>query len=827
MTLPVHDEEMLSSLSTATLVRLVSGADVWTTVEVPKIGLCRVVMSDGPSGVRGTAWDERISAVSFPCGVALGASFDPALARLLGRALGSQARSRGVDMLLGPTINLQTFAGGGRHFENLSEEAFLTSVLAYGYVRGLQSTGVAATPKHLVANDSETQRHTLDVRVDERLLREWYLLPFEATLVDAEAWSVMAAYNAVNGVPMTESQAILDGILEREWGWDGLVVTDWGALRDGVAGGRAGLDLAMPGPVTAFSESLEDAIVDGTVPRSSVERKVRRLVTLAKRISSHAAGEEDLLSETEAVSVAHELAASSLVVAVNNGVLPLQPSAGLTVAVVGPGAMAMTTQGGGSAHVNGAKPPSFVSALSDALGSDVRIAAAEGAKVRRLVSPLGAEVDSVDPVTGEPGIGVDYLDASGDVIHHETRSHGRLVWYGELPFEAPDGGVDSIRVSASVTAREAGPHEFGVAGMVSQDLHLNGQRVITADRPPDDRLADTFHSPDERRMVTDLDPGEPVLVEVFQKFDVSQGLTICYTGLQSVTRTAEDLIAEAVAVAREADVTVVVVSSNSEFESEGFDRETLELPSDQDRLVAAVSAVSKRTVVVLNVGAPVTLPWLQDADAVVMAWFGGQEGPQALARLLTGQVEPRGRLPFYWPVSPDDARVRSTRPTNGVLDYRNLSALDTAARVGDGFPFGHGLAYGSTEWTQVSVDDLREGPAPRGPGGIVVGAPALRIRLSLTHASGRTVDEVVQIYACRVTSECESRRLIGFGRAVVAPGDRVDLEIDVAARMLCRWDESQKAWEWDHDIAAVEISRSAGETHTRFPIQVPLADETC
>lgn len=807
-------EPAVGALDHELLVRLISGADVWSTVAVPEIGLSKVVMSDGPAGVRGTVWDERATAVSFPCGVALGATFDHDLAVRLGRALGAQSRARGVHMLLGPTINLQTFARAGRHFEYLSEDAFLTAVLAHGYVIGLQSTGVAATPKHLVANDSETQRHTLDVLVDEAMLREWYLLPFEAALVDAGAWSVMAAYNLVNGVPMTQHGHVLDGILRDDWQWDGVVVTDWGALGDGVAGGVVGLDLAMPGPSTPFARDLPAALQDGRVTQEDLRRKVSRLVRLAGRVGrlggeatlAPAAGIED---EATAAAVAHEVAAASVVVLANSGALPLRPAAGMRVAVVGPGATSMTTQGGGSAHVNGAVPPSFASALASALGGSVEVVAAEGVKVRSLVAPLGAEVASSDPDTGLPGIGVDYVDASGRVLHHETRAHGRLVWYGDLPFPASTGVPHTVRVRALVTVGEAGLHEVGLASIGSQVLRVDGELAMDADRPPEDRSADTFHSPDERRIRLELDPARPVLLEVEQGFNDARDLSICFLGVQSLVRSADDLVAEAVAAASEADVTVVVVSTNAEFESEGFDRQTLELPCDQDRLVSSVAAVSPRTVVVLNVGAPVSMPWLSQVDAVVAAWFGGQEGPQALARVITGELSPRGRLPFYWPVSPDDPRLLSSAPTLGSLDYRHLSAADTSSRTGWGFPFGHGLSYGSTTWSSISLHDRRPAQPPQQAGGIVAADPVVAVSLTISHAEGAAVDDVVQIFARRESASGPTRRLVGLARVSVEPGAAVAVDVQVPARLLCRWEPASSGWVWDESVVGLEVSRDA------------------
>src|SRR3954452_11028680 len=313
--------ERLSALSLEQKVLLLTGADFWSLYAEPAIGLRRVVMSDGPAGVRGELWDERDPSANVPSPTALAATWDAELIERLGRLLAFECRRKGVDVLLAPTVNLHRTPFGGRHFECFSEDPWLTAVIGTAYVRGLQSEGVAATVKHFVANDSETERFTLDAQVGERALRELYLAPFEAILA-ASPLAVMAAYNQVNGVTMTESPLLRD-VLKDEWGWDGLVMSDWGAARSTEGAGNAALDLAMPGPSGPFGSALIAAVREGRVSEAAVDDKVLRLLRLAARVGAlegvEAPRAATAWSEDEVAAELRGCAAASFVLARNHG----------------------------------------------------------------------------------------------------------------------------------------------------------------------------------------------------------------------------------------------------------------------------------------------------------------------------------------------------------------------------------------------------------------------------------------------------------------------------------------------------------------------------
>jgi len=368
----------VARLSLDQKVRLLTGADFWALYPEPGAGLRRVVTSDGPAGVRGETWDERDSSANVPSPTALAATWDCDRVAAIGRLLAAEARRKGVDVLLAPTVNLHRTPYGGRHFECFSEDPLLTARIGVAYVRGLQGQGVGATVKHFICNDSETERMSVDVRVDERTLRELYLAPFEAIVREAGAWTVMASYNGVNGSTMTESP-LLRSILHDEWGYDGLVMSDWTATRAAEPAARAALDLAMPGPVERFGpwgHALLEAVRAGHVDEALIDDKVLRILRLAARVG----GLDGAVPPTPApVDVPRELraaAAASFVLARNERtLLPLDGSGLGRVALIGPNAEIARTLGGGSATVY---PPYTVSPLDGLRAAGLDVAFAPG-----------------------------------------------------------------------------------------------------------------------------------------------------------------------------------------------------------------------------------------------------------------------------------------------------------------------------------------------------------------------------------------------------------------------------------------------------------------
>ena len=461
--------ELVSTLAVPEKARLLTGADSWRTPACEAIGLRAMVTSDGPAGVRGTTKDERKPSGSLPCPSALGATWDEALVHELAVALGVEARSKGVDVLLAPTVNLMRTPLGGRGFECFAEDPVLTARLASAYVRGVQQAGVAATVKHYVGNDSETGRWIYDARIAEGVLRELYLAPFEACVREAGALLIMAAYNKVNGIPMTENVRLLRDVLKREWDFAGVVISDWSAARSTQATALGGLDLSMPGPDGPWGELLARAVADGTVTEELLDNKVVRLLRVAREVGALAGvdghvpdGADGYLPGVALVAAAPKLvdpamlrrtAAASFVLLRNSGdVLPLDPGTIRRVAVVGPNAVYPTIQGGGSAGVIPAEVSTPARALRSALAGRADVSVAIGCQTwQSLPEPPAGSLR--DPVTRDDGVWLEFRDAEDRLLAAEHRGSASLTWWDTVPPGIGWGQPGRIALSTSSAPR--------------------------------------------------------------------------------------------------------------------------------------------------------------------------------------------------------------------------------------------------------------------------------------------------------------------------------------------------------------------------------------
>ncbi|WP_144712622.1 glycoside hydrolase family 3 protein [Curtobacterium pusillum] len=798
----VHIEALLEKLTVDEKVQLLTGRDFWTTWPIEKIGLRRILMSDGPSGVRGEVWDERDPSLNFPSATALSASWDRALAKRYGAAAAVEARRKGVDVVLGPTINLHRSPLGGRHFEAFSEDPVLTGDLAASYVAGVQENGVAATPKHYVANDYETDRFTASTEVSDRALRELYLLAFEKAVTEAHAWAVMSSYNAINGVTASEN-ALLETPLNDEWGFDGTVVSDWTGVRS-VDSAKASQDVAMPGPNPWWSEGpLLAAVRDGSVPMEAVDRKVRRILTLAARVGAladvPAAVAEPVLVE-DGIAFVREAEAEGTVLVRNTGVLPLDAAAVSRIAVIGHNADQARTQGGGSATV---VPSSVVSPLDGIRtafpGATVEYAI--GAVVQEGIAefPLSS---ITNPATGEPGARVAFVK-DGEELFVEDRRATALFWFGG---DAPTREADRLDITTTWTAPSTGTTRIGIGAAGRSRMWIDGALVLDEDVPFEgDQLGAAFLNPPARSVPVSATAGQQLAIRIEHDIvqDEALGGVLAYQfGTEPSDEDPSVLIDAAVAAATGADVAVVVVGTNSKVESEGYDRTSLALPGHQDDLVRAVAAANPNTVVVVNAGSPVEMPWRDDVAAVLLTWFGGQEYGNALADVLTGAREPGGRLPTTWPAAMADVPVLDVTPVDGKVTYDEGVHVGYRAWLRAGtepaYPFGHGLGY--TTWT---IDGVTATPTVREGDAVIVTA-------TVANTGSRAGKHVVQVYASRQSSLVDRpvRWLVGFRPVRLDAGASTEVSIEVPARAFAHWDG---AWRYEPGTFALHVGASVAD----------------
>jgi len=828
---PLADAGLVAALSLAEKVRLLTGADSWRIPGASAIGLRPMTTSDGPSGVRGVIKDERSPSSCLPCPSALGASWDTGLVREVTAALGAEARSKGVDVLLAPTINLMRTPLGGRGFECFAEDPVLTAAVAVAYVRGLQSAGVAATAKHYVGNDSETERWSYDARIAENVLRELYLPPFEACVREAGAMLVMAAYNTVNGSRMTEHERLLREVLKGEWGFDGVVTSDWHAARSTAATALASLDLVMPGPDGPWGDLLTRAVTDGAVPPEAVDDKVVRLLRVARRVGALGSGTDGSTDGSGADGDGHpagasgpvrfidpgllrRAAAASLVLLRNErAALPLSPGSVGSVAVLGPNAFQPTIQGGGSAGVVPVSVSAPADALRAALAGQAEVITAPGCQTWEMV-PEPAAGSLRDPETGEPGLRLEFRAADGALLGSEHRASASLAWMGGIPAGIGWGENGGIVLLASFRPDVSGPHLIGVAGVGRLTVEIDG--VIVADEQtvvPADPV-EAMTRPGEVRATVPLQAGRESQVRLeFRPAADGEGPVSVRLGITAVADD-DEMLADAVRAASRAGAAIVVVGSAALTESEGFDRATLALPGRQDELIRAVAAVNGRTVVVVNAGMPVLMPWAADVAAVLYAWLPGQAMGDALADVLLGRAEPGGRLPVTLPASEADCPVLHATPVGGVLNYDEGLLIGyrgyDAAGLTPHYPFGHGLGYTTWEYESVRAS-ARDLPAGRD----------LELTVTVRNSGARRGREVVQAYLAGPPGgdARPARVLAAFGIAEAAPGGLAEVTLRVPARAFARWDSGAGGWVWPGGGFTVAVGRSSRDLRLSAPVQ--------
>jgi beta-glucosidase len=802
-------EAALGKLDLEAKARLLAGQDMWSLPALPEIGLRSLVMSDGPIGVRGVRWTADDPSIALPSPTALAATWDPELARRAGVLLAQEARRKGVHVLLAPTVNLHRSPLGGRHFEAYSEDPYLTGRIGVGYVTGVQEGGVGTTVKHFVANDAETDRFTVDNLISQRTLRELYLAPFEAIVENAHPWGIMTAYNTVNGTTMTEHRYLVNDILRGEWGFDGFNVSDWTAARSTTGAIEGGLDAAMPGPKTVYGDALAQAVIDGEVEEATVDAAVRNVLRLAARVgildgAEPVVAQDRLPSPVDGEALAREIARRSFVLVRNeNDALPLKPNG--TVALLGAAARDARVLGGGSAIVF---PPHIVSPLDG-----LTAALPDGT----LTYAVGADPNT-ELAAADKGFELRAIcrDAAGQVIGTASAPSGQLRWMGDdLPEGVTHDTLRTVELAGTFTPRETGQHTFGIKGLGAFTLTVDGTTYYDDVQRPlkDDPFSFFFGAPEPRAQVQ-LTAGAPVEVSLTYVVSFSENRDLKVIGFTLVhrepQRDPDELIAEAVDLARTADTAVVVVATTERVESEGYDRTDLRLPGRQDDLVHAVAAANPNTVVIVNSGSPVELPWRDEAAAVLLGWFPGQEAGAALADVLTGTHEPGGRLPTTWG-SLADAPVTQVVPEDGELPYTEGVFIGYRAWEKEGrtpsYAFGHGLGY--TDWTYDEIE-----------------ADSSSVTVRVTNSGARHGREVVQVYLAPADvpagtdPERPARWLAGFAGVEAGPGESVEVIVDLPRRAFEIWDETANSWAVVKGSYEIQAGRSITDRRVATTINV-------
>ncbi|MHB8612910.1 MAG: beta-glucosidase [Candidatus Dormibacteraceae bacterium] len=791
---------LVARLTLEQKVRLLTGADSWALHGESLVGLRPMILSDGPAGVRGLRFDPSNPSTSLPCPVALAATWDEALIEEIATALGHEARSKGVDVLLAPTMNIIRTPLSGRGFECFSEDPLLTSRIAVAYVRGVQSTGVGATAKHYVANDSETERRSYVARISDGVLRELYLSPFEACVGEADVLLVMAAYNAVNGPTMTANATLLHDILKSDWGFAGVVVSDWSATTTTVPSALAGLDLVMPGPDGPWGDKLVAAVRSGAVPEAEIDDKVSRIFSLARRLGGFNGSTAAPALELVDPDLLSRVTSRSFVLLSNpRGLLPLKKANVRSLALIGPNAIEPQTQGGGSVRVLPSMRVQLAESLRRAFGDATTVSLHQGCLTSATV-PVPLDGMLRDPVSGESGVRLEIRNPDGVVIHDSLIARSVATWWDGLPADVHLAG-SQLAMRAVFRPDADGPHVLGAAGAGRMRITVNGTLLAEATSLFPGEVVEALGRPPELRVPISLEAGREVDVQV--DYRPEKRFVTLRLGI-APQQEDEDLIEEAAQAAGDADVAVVVVGSAEGTESEGYDKETMVLPGRQDELVRRVAAANSNTVVVVNSGMPVLMPWAEQVAAVFQVWFPGQAFGEALADTLLGVAEPGGRLPVTVPRQEVDSPVLRAHPDAGDLIYREglLVGYRGYDRTGTEphFAFGHGLGY--TDWTYESMALGADSITP---------GDDLQLTVTVRNSGARAGREVVQVYL--EAPDDDPRRpiriLVGLGTVEAKAGTTADVRVTVPGRSFAHFDEASADWAWSRGAFNVRAGRSS------------------
>ena len=805
----------LSQMTTQEKCRLLGGASTWRTHAIERLGIPELKMSDGPNGVRGESLgSKRTPGVSIPVGVAIGASFDTDLALELGQLLGREAVRKSTHIVLAPTINIQRTPIGGRNFECLSEDAELTAQLATNLVRGVQHSDVCVTIKHFAGNDTERDRHTVNAQIDERTLREIYLRPFEAAVIDGEAWGLMSSYNLLNGEHTSQHFELLQQILRNEWGFDGVIVSDWFGFHDTAKSAKSGLDIAMPGPKTIYGDKLEQAFSRGEVSQHDLDARVAAVlqVILRTHAETRSADNAELsVDEPAERDLCRRAAAAGTVLVRNqNNALPLIDSQLKTIAVLGPNAKNTRLQGGGSSSMQALSRKSILAALQDRFGRE-KIIHEAGVSIDKMAPVVGAS--SLRTPSGEPGLRIDYFnnaDCAGEIVYTDIISSSLVVFFGSCPVGVnPDNF--SVRITGSFIAEHDGEHSVSL--VVTGPAKFSFADEVLVDDPQGTLpRSDAYFGLASQEQISqhDLRAGDTRQINV--TMSTRAGFSAMRLGI-SPPKDA-NAISRAVDAAANADVAVVVVGTNDEWETEGSDRDTIALPGDQDELVRRISQVAKRVIVVVNAGSPVAMPWLEDVDAVLIPFFGGMETANAVADILSGDRDPGGRLPITYPKQlADSPTMPHYMPVNGTQQYlecRNVGYRGFAAnKVEPLLAFGHGLSYANVTWHQPTITTLQSNQ------------PTCRVSIALENNSSRLGTVVVQAYVRRLDDENEPARLGAWHKCVLNANEHRTAQFDISWIAFRTWSIARHAWvitSGDYEIA---IAKSSTDIFARQIISLP------
>jgi beta-glucosidase len=775
-------DNLLKEMTLDEKISMLAASDLWFSTPVPRLNIPFFRVADGPNGVRGIWSNMSPTSAATPVGVALGATWNPNLVEKIGNLLADEVAAKNAQVLLAPTVNIHRTPIAGRNFECFSEDPYLTGMLASAYIKGLQDKGVGACIKHFVGNDQEFQRESISSEIDERTLREIYLEPFRIAIRNSNPWTIMTGYNRINGVYACQNDHTVNDILKGEWNYEGVVISDWfGTYDEGVPSG--GLDIEFPGNARWMSaKTVKKALKNGSLSNKRINDKVHRLLRLIEK--THLFKRSEPEPERAEDKPAHrriirEAAGEAIVLLKNNGNLPLKRVKSL--AVIGPHAEQSSIFGGGSS--SGFYPHYVVSpfeGIKNRAGKRIKVDTAPGCFIyKNLPAPAPETLSTKD---GHRGLNLslyDGTDFAGTPRYEAVIENPTLDWFhNSIPNVNRENF--SMRLEGFFTPKESGMHSLSLNGQGWSQLYLDGKLVID-------------HSSDEllgRELVIKLklqgQKSYPIKMEYWFKGDVRHRSA----SIGHEPPHGKDMIGDAVKLAKKSDVVILIAGLNREWESEGYDRVDMKLPGEQNDLIERVIKANKNTIVVLNAGSPVEMPWIDKVPAVLQLWYNGQEQGNALADILFGDINPSGKLPTTFPVRLEDNPAYINYPgENGkvrygegiFVGYRYYDKKDLAPL----FPFGHGLSY-----TKFIYSNLRLSASS------FTSKDTLTAKVDVSNVGKVTGKEVVQLYVHDVKSTMArpEKELKAFGKIELKPQEKKTVTFTLDREAFWYFDTNANTW---------------------------------
>lgn len=821
-TLHKQVEQVLSELSFDEKFTLISGQPHWFFKGNKRLGVPALQTANGPSGVRpylkSPNYPEGVvdiaKTTAYPAGIALAATWNRDTVEEVGRTIANECNEKGVDVLLGPCVCLVRLPVGGRNFESYGEDPVLAGKLAAGYITGVQSKGVAATIKHFVCNDTEYKRHSIDIHLSQRTLHELYLRPFEIAIREANPWSVMTSYNFVNGVRVCDSRSLQTELLKEKWGFDGFVMSDWGAVYSAEPTFAAGMDLDMPRGKHFASAELKEIVAASNEYRKLLDDKVRRLVrfALARKQYLEETPLKPLSLQAKRQTARNATRESIVLLKNRSGILPLDPDRTNSIVVLGPNADVLRTGGGGSSYVCPERAPSPLAVLRERYSDAIDIRHEPGVRRERDIFPVDPKQLYLDDTSERHGVRVEYFnntECNGAPCAVEALDTISRDWVDLSPASGIYPSYFSSRFTTVLVPEESGERELKLLALEGARLWIDDELVIDLwTREGHHQGATKWSKMNLDTARFKFEKGRPYHVRV-EHYNSSMKSLVAL-GWEPARN---DLLGAALAAAENADLAIVFAGTAWYDETEGRDLKSPWLPDGQDEFINKVAAANPNTIVVLNNGGPLLIDnWNDNVAALVEAWFPGQEGGAAIADVLFGETNPSGKLPFTffrrwsdnpahatYPKQPESDAADRVEDIDTVIEHQETDHPTIEYREGlflgyrytdkhdvtPLYPFGFGMSYTGFEIAEcrLSSAELRENQS-------------LELEITVKNTGNRTGAQVVQVYfgPAEPAPERPIKQLVAFDKVQLEPGNEKRIELAISRHDITFYDETDGDW---------------------------------